>query len=135
MPCLMNWPRRWGLLALAALVSVGSSAHAEMTFEPPVQWTAEQDHQRLLDLLHIRELRRGPDGDPKSPRAANFDESKVQPYKLPDPLVMKNGQRVKSGEAWWKQRRPQLVEIFDREIYGRVPRDTPKVIWQVIHTD
>jgi hypothetical protein len=139
MPCWMSWVRRPGSLLLGVFLTVGSQAHTELdpelNYEPPVQLTAEQDHQRLLDLLHIRELRRGPDGDPKSPRAANFDESKVRPYKLPDPLAMKNGQRVKSSEQWWKQRRPQLVEIFDREIYGRVPRDTPKVIWQVIHTD
>ena len=50
----------------------------------PVNLTSEQDHQRILDLLHITSLRRGPDGDPKSPNAANFDESKVTPYHLPD---------------------------------------------------
>lgn len=134
MPCCKNWLRRSGSLVVGAFLAVGSQAHAELNYEPPVQLTAEQDHQRLLDLLHIRELRRGPDGDPKSPRAANFDETRVQPYKLPDPLVLKKGQRVKSAEAWWQQRRPELVEIFDREIYGRVPREAPKVIWQVVHT-
>jgi (4-O-methyl)-D-glucuronate---lignin esterase len=102
---------------------------------PPVQLTAEQDHQRLLDLLHITSLRRGPDGDPKSPNAANFDESKVSSNLiLPDPLVLKNGKRVTSEELWWKQRRPEIVEDFDREIYGRVPKDTPKVNWEVIGT-
>src|SRR5215469_254978 len=106
MPCWMSSLRRSGALVVGAFLPFGSKAHAEMSYEPPVQLTAEQDHQRLLDLLHIHELRRGPDGDPKSPRAANFDESKVQPYKLPDPLLMRNGQRVKSSEAWWKQRRP-----------------------------
>src|SRR5438067_1722506 len=61
----------------------------------PVHLTSEQDHQRLLDLLHIKELRRGPDGDPKSPNAANVDETKVPPYSLPDPLRFNNGQPVK----------------------------------------
>jgi (4-O-methyl)-D-glucuronate---lignin esterase len=104
------------------------------TFEAPVQLTAEQDHQRLLDLLHIKELRRGPDGDPTSPRAANFDESKVKPYKLPDPLVLKSGQPVRTAQAWWQKRRPELLELFDKEVYGRVPSDAPKVIWQVTRT-
>ena len=127
---------RSGLLVLGVLLAAGAgAAAAAATLEPPVRLTAEQDHQRLLDLLHIRELRRGPDGDPTSPRAANFDESKVKPYELPDPLLSKSGQRVKTSDAWWKQRRPELVELFDREIYGRVPRETPKVIWQVIRTD
>ena len=103
---------------------------------PPVHLTAEQDHQRTLALLHIAALRRGPDGDPKSPNAANFDESKVTPYpNLPDPLVMKNGTKVNSEEVWWKKRRPEIVEDFDREIYGRVPKNTPRVDWEVISTN
>jgi hypothetical protein len=84
-----------------------------------------------MDLLHITSLRRGPDGDPKSPNAANFDESKVTPYTLPDPLTLNNGQKVTSAEMWWKQRRPEIVEDFDREIYGRVPKCTPNVDWEV----
>src|SRR5579859_7863093 len=95
-----------------------------------VRLTAEQDHQRLLDLLHISELRRGPDGDPKSPNAANVDESKVPPYTLPDPLVLKNGQKVTTADMWWNQRRPEIVEDFDREVLGRVPKTIPKVTWE-----
>jgi peptidoglycan/xylan/chitin deacetylase (PgdA/CDA1 family) len=98
---------------------------------PPTHLTAEQDHQRTLDLLHIASLRRGPDGDPKSPNAANFDESKVTPYQsLSDPLLLKNGRKVKTAKVWWEKRRPEIVEDFDREIYGRVPSNTPKVNWE-----
>ena len=100
----------------------------------PVKLTTEQDHQRLMDLLHITELRRGPDGNPKSPNAANADESKVPPYSLPDPLVMKNGTKVTTAEMWWKQRRPEIVEDFDREVYGRMPANTPKIRWEVTST-
>ena len=84
-----------------------------------------------MDLLHITALRRGPSGDPKSPESANFDESKVTPYSLPDPLVMKNGKKVKNARMWWQQRRPEIVEDFDQEIYGRVPANPPKVNWEV----
>jgi hypothetical protein len=88
-----------------------------------------------LDLLRITALRRGPDGDPKSPNAANFDEAKVSPYpSLPDPLVLKNGKRVKTASMWWTERGPQIVEDFDWEVYGRVPKIIPKVIWQVTST-
>ena len=103
-------------------------------FDQSPHRTAEQDHQRVLDLLHILALRRGPDGDPKSPNAANFDESKVVAYTLPDPLVMKNGKKATSAEMWWKQRRPEIVEDFDREIYGRVPHNPPNVNWEVVRT-
>jgi len=95
--------------------------------------TAEQDHQRIMELLHITALRRGADGDPKSANAANYLEAKAGPVgKLPDPLVLKNGKRVISAEMWWKKRRPEIVEEFDREIYGRVPRNTPTVRWEVV---
>jgi hypothetical protein len=100
----------------------------------PIHLTAEQDHQRILDQLHIAELRRGPDGDPKSPNAANFDESKVPPYKTPDPLVLHRRKRVTTPEMWWQLGRPEIVEDFDREVYGRVPAVTPKVNWEVVST-
>jgi hypothetical protein len=53
---------------------------------------------------------------------------------LPDPLVMNNGKRVTTAKQWWSQRRPEIVEIFDREIYGRVPKNAPKVTWEVVST-
>jgi len=87
-----------------------------------------------MDLLRIKTLRRGPDGDPKSPNAANVDESKVAPYTLPDPLTLNSGTKVQTTDQWWKLRRPEIVEDFDREVYGRVPAKTPKVNWEVIST-
>ncbi|PYY14607.1 MAG: acetylxylan esterase [Acidobacteria bacterium] len=84
----------------------------------------------MMILLNITSLRPGPSGNPAAPNAANTDESKVAPYRLPDPLTLKNGTRVTTAEAWWKKRRPEIVEEFDREIYGRVPRNVPKVNWE-----
>jgi hypothetical protein len=102
----------------------------------PVQLTAQQDHKRMMELLNIKELRRGANGNDRSaPNAANYDEAKANPYsKLPDPMLMKDGARVTSAEMWLKKRRPEIVEDFDREIYGRVPKDTPKVKWEVTKT-
>lgn len=102
----------------------------------PVNLTAQQDHQRLMDLLHISELRKGADGShPDAPNYANYDESKANPYPhLPDPLILKNGKRVTSAKMWWTQRRPEIVEDFDREVYGRVPNITPSVKWEVTST-
>jgi hypothetical protein len=103
---------------------------------PPAQLTAQQDHKRTMDLLGIKQLRPGANPrDPKAPNAVNYDEAKANPYpKLPDPLTLKNGQKVSTPETWWKQRRPEIVEDFDREVYGRVPKDTPKVKWEVTET-
>jgi len=102
----------------------------------PVKMTAQEDHKRMMDLLNITALRRGADGSNRpSPYAANYDEAKANPYpNLPDPLVLKNGQKVTTAQMWWEQRRPEIVEDFDREVYGRVPKDMPKVNWEVTET-
>jgi len=102
---------------------------------PVVPLTAEQDHQRTMDLLGMKSIRRGRDGNPDSPFAANYDETKANPFPaLPDPLILNDGKRVNTAKRWWQQRRPQIVELFDREIYGRVPYTTPKVTWEVTST-
>ena len=90
----------------------------------------------MMEKLGLSQLRQGANGrDPDAPNAANYDESKANPYPdLPDPLMLANGQPVKSARAWWKKRRPELVELFDREIYGRTPRDIPAVKWEVRST-
>jgi len=102
-------------------------------YPAPVNFTAEQDHQNMMDQLHIKSLRPDADGNnPNAPNAANYDEAKANPYPiLPDPLIMNNGKRITTAKQWWKKRRPEIMEDFDREIYGRVPANTPKVTWEV----
>jgi (4-O-methyl)-D-glucuronate---lignin esterase len=99
--------------------------------------TAQEDHKRMMELLKIKKLRPGANPrDKNAANAPNYDESKANPYpKLPDPLVLHNGKKVTTAEMWWKRRRPEIVEAFDREVYGRVPKDTPKVKWEVKSTD
>jgi hypothetical protein len=129
-----------GIVVLAFLLppvkSDARGRHQDTTSAPPpVHLTAEQDHQRIMDLLRVTSLRRGADGDRKSPNAANYDEAKANPYpKLPDPLALKNGKEVKSAKEWWELRRPEIVEDFDCDIYGRAPKETPKVVWEVTST-
>ena len=85
----------------------------------------------MLDQLKIDQLRRGADSKKDSPYAANSDEAKATPYpNLPDPLRLANAQQVTTAEQWWKLRRPEIVELFDREIYGRVPANVPGVTWE-----
>jgi hypothetical protein len=99
----------------------------------PAQAAAQADRQKMMDLLHIASLRQGANGsNPQAPNYANYDESKANPNPdLPDPLVLNNGKKVTSAKMWWNQRRPEIVELFDREIYGRVPKNVPKVKWEV----
>jgi len=52
---------------------------------------------------------------------ANYDESKVPQYTLPDPLVLRNGDPVRDSAAWYRRRRPEILELFRSEVYGRNP--------------
>lgn len=90
----------------------------------------------MMDQLGIRALRPGPSGDEKAPNHANYDESLANPYPdLPDILTLKNGAKVTTAEMWWKQRRPEIVEDMEREVYGRLPANIPHVAWTVAVTD
>jgi hypothetical protein len=117
-------------------VIAGESRHPAPNRWEEIRRLTAEDHQRMMDLLGIKSLRPGRNGmNPQAENYANYDESKANPYpNLPDPLVLKNGQKVTTAQMWWNQRRPEIVEDFDREIYGRVPKDTPKVKWEVTKT-
>ncbi|MGC4037007.1 MAG: polysaccharide deacetylase family protein [Chitinophagaceae bacterium] len=97
------------------------------------QKATEADYAKMLQLLHITSTRKGPSGNPQAPDAANTDESKANPYSsIPDPLILKNGKKVTTTDMWWKKRRAEIEEDFDKEVYGRVPKNVPKVTWQII---
>ncbi|HEY1113913.1 MAG TPA: hypothetical protein VGE66_10135 [Chitinophagaceae bacterium] len=65
----------------------------------------------------------------------NYDEAKAGAYTLPDPLVLNNGQRVTSAKDWWNKRRPEILEYYRNEVYGKIPDYTPKVTFEVVSTD
>ncbi len=122
------------LLALAGVALFAQQPQRQLTPEQQAQQEAtRKDHQRMMESLKITSLRQGANGsNPQAPNYANYDESKANPYpKLPDPLVLKNGKKVTTAKMWWDLRRAEIVEDFDREIYGRMPRITPKVNWEV----
>jgi hypothetical protein len=120
------------LVAFAVLITWISVAQQSDTSG---SWTANQDHQNMMDQLGIKSIRPGRNGsNAQSPNAANYDETKANPFpKLPDVLTMKDGRKVTTPEMW-KQRRAELFEEFDREIYGRVPAKTPAVKWEILST-
>lgn len=57
----------------------------------------------------------------------NYDEAKVGTYTLPDPLVLADGRPVANASSWYSQRRPELLELYRRYVYGRVPSNAPTV--------
>src|SRR5437868_14710296 len=123
------------LISCVCAAAAGQSSGTSSAPPPPVTFTADQDHQNMMEQLGIKSLRPGPSGNEKAPNHANYDESKANPFRdLPDVLTTKDGKRVTTKEMWWNQRRPEIVEDFDREVLGRVPGDVPKVTWTVTNT-
>src|ERR1700734_2737462 len=93
---------------------------------------AQDDQDHMMKLLGIRALRPGPSGDDKAPNHANYDTALANPYhELPDILTCNGGQKVTAPAMWWGVRRPEIVEAFEREVYGRVPANVPGVTWTV----
>jgi hypothetical protein len=139
---------RWGIGLAAALVTgamatamaqqAAAPAQAAATSSGPIDttcWTTADDHNNMKMQLGITQLRPGPSGTETAPNHANYDEATANPYpRLPDPLILKNGKKVTSANSWNKERRPEIVEDFDREVLGRVPKNVPKVKWEVVET-
>lgn len=116
-------------LIMASALLVGLSAQSPID---TTHWTAAEDHQNMMDQLGIKALRPGPSGNESAPNHANYDEAKANPYpNLPDALTLKNGKKVMTPAMWWNQRRPEIVEDFERDVVGRIPKNVPKVHWEV----
>jgi hypothetical protein len=125
------------MLAAPDFCGAQQATDAAGTSQPaPLNWTANQDHQNMMNQLGIKTLRQGAEGmNRQATNWQNTDEARANPFpNLPDPLVMKDGRKVTRPEMWWNERRPEIVEDFDREVYGRVPANVPKVTWEVTNT-
>jgi lysophospholipase L1-like esterase len=141
------------LTALCVLTASGLGAQAPPARAPekapanPFQMSPEErarlarlndeDHADMMRQLGITTLRPGYDGWARAgePNAANYDPAKANPYPdWPEVLTSKDGSKVTTAPTWWQKRRPEIVEDFEREVYGRVPVDVPKVTWTVEET-
>jgi len=109
------------LVILAAFVGVGG--FAVFAQQPPAT--------NLGNDANGNPLRRAI----KTGHVSNYDETKVRPYTLPDPLVLADGKPVKDAKTWQERRRPEILHLYETEIYGRIPANTPKVTWEVTETD
>jgi hypothetical protein len=128
-----------GLFFLSAIIVLSTAAQPGGQFDPRARAVSDSlrtiDYNQMLGQLGITTIRQGASGTTTAPNAANYDESKANPYpNLPDPLTLKNGKKVITAEMWWKERRPEIVEDFDREVYGRLPKVLPKVTWELVST-
>ena len=65
----------------------------------------------------------------------NYDESKVPDCALPDALIMQDGSRVETAEAWRTKRRPELLRLFAKQMYGRTPTASLPVEYETLSAD
>ncbi len=124
-----------GLLAGVLFASAPSSAQvgkgAGKGKQPDFIPAGYDDYQNMLDQLGIKKMRRGRDSKVKD----TSDEATANPYKetMPDVLTFKDGTKMTSADQWPK-RRAEIVEDFEREVYGRIPKNVPKVTWETTST-
>ncbi|MET0634528.1 MAG: hypothetical protein ABWZ25_00790 [Chitinophagaceae bacterium] len=115
----------------AQMPAIDSSRYPRLT-----SFSSQEDHAQMLKLLGITKLRPGPSSNQSEPNHSNEDEQLANPCPLlPDVLLMKNGKKVSNTDQWWKARRPEIIEDFEKEVYGRIPVNTPKVNWTAKVTD
>jgi len=124
------------VILILFLISNFSALFAQSSKEDRerINQLSRADHKLMMETLGISSIRPGPSGNPKAPNAANTDEAKVQPYFLPNPLEFNDGSKVRKPEQW-PARRAEILELFDLEIYGRVPEQMPPVHWKIIHVN
>jgi lysophospholipase L1-like esterase len=100
-----------------------------------LQQLTNEDHQDMQRQLGITKLRPGRNPNPGSTNPPNTDQARANPFPdYPEILTLNNGGKVSTPEQWWQQRRPEIVETFEREVFGRVPASVPGVTWEVTKT-
>ena len=110
-----------GPLLICLLIAVSVNAQFSRTYWDSIRALSQADYNLMLDKLDLdaSEMRHGPSGNPTDANAANTDEAKAKTYEvLPDPLVFNGGDTVRTADEWESIRRPEIKELFDREIYG-----------------
>ncbi|HVU29383.1 MAG TPA: hypothetical protein VHE36_03195 [Sphingomicrobium sp.] len=131
---------RFSRCVAAAFLLAASASPGSAQFSPEEraarQGATQKDYRETLHRLGLGPLRPGVDGlHADAQNAVNYDESKVGPIVLPPLLRMQDGRPVRTAADWKSKRRPELVELFDREVFGRVPRSAPSIHWDLAGTE
>jgi hypothetical protein len=65
--------------------------------------------------------------------AQNYDESKVPDYSLPEILKTADGKKIKNKKTWESTRRPEIVSLFEDNIYGHMPKAYDSIDFKIIN--
>ncbi len=125
---------KYTIFIFCFLLSLNVSAQFSQAARDSINKITQTDFEQMLDQIKLKrtDMRPGPSGNPSAPNAANRFEDKVNKYTLPDPLTLKSGKKIKNASEWWNLRRPEIIEDFESEIYGRLPKNIPIVKWKVV---
>lgn len=133
------------LLSAAILACIPFTVSAQFMFggggnraaQDSLRKIAAADYADMLAKVGIGQPREG--RQPNSPdesKHPNYDELIANPYPFyPDPLITESGKKVKNAKMWYKTRRPELVKLFEDNVYGRIPENTPSVKWEVTNEE
>src|SRR5579863_10237004 len=66
---------------------------------------------------------------------ALYDEAKVPKYTLPDPVTLQNGEKVKDARTWFDKRRPQILALYQEEVFGHSPAAPANLVYEVVSVD
>lgn len=67
--------------------------------------------------------------------AQNYDESKVGSYTLPDVLESLDKKKITSAKSWEDVRRPQILDLFSEQVYGKTPKSFDDINFRVTNQD
>ena len=97
----------------------------------------EVDYADMLAKVGVGQPREGRQSNsPDESKHPNYDELIANPYPFyPDPLITENGKKVTSAKMWYKVRRPEIVKLFEDNVYGRIPDNVPEVKWEVVNEE
>ncbi|TWU59193.1 hypothetical protein Poly51_19790 [Rubripirellula tenax] len=106
----------FAMFVIVVATALGGRLQAQNSVTAAPQWSADSD---LVDQLST-----------KRPEF-NYDESKVPNYRLPNPLVLHSGNPVIDAATWNSTRRPELLELFRKHVYGRRPETEYSIAFDV----
>ena len=121
------------LTSVVCLTGIVASAQQTATPAPATAQTSSPGRSTNLGT--------DPNGqsDPSGPEdGSRFElrrEEGASKYTLPDPLVSSAGKPVRSAAVWMRERRPEIIKLYESSIFGAIPANTPNVTWQVTETD
>jgi hypothetical protein len=60
-----------------------------------------------------------------------YDEAKVPKFTLPDVLALGGGERVSDAKSWRSRRRPQILAMYETEVFGKCPAKPATLNYEV----